>query len=53
MRSLKKCLSLALITLALLLAFPLWGHEIPQKEKPKFVDILEVVVQVLKLFEDE
>jgi hypothetical protein len=51
MRSLKKCLSLALITLALLL--PFWGDEIPQQEKPKFVDILEVVVQVLKLFEDE
>lgn len=50
MRSLKKCLSIALITFALLL--PFWGDGVQEEAKPKFVDILEVVIQTIKLFDE-
>ncbi|CCI14770.1 exported hypothetical protein [Microcystis aeruginosa PCC 9806] len=52
MRSLKKCLSIAFITLSLLL--PFWGDNVQEQVKsPKFIDTLELIVQAIKIFVEE
>ncbi|MCA2683295.1 MAG: hypothetical protein IM504_09800 [Microcystis sp. M038S2] len=51
MRSVKKCLSIAFITVGLLL--PFWGDGVQEEAKPKFVDLLEIVIQAIKIFDKE
>ncbi len=51
-RKIKKLLSLALITVGLLL--PVWGDNVQEQVKStKFIDTLELIVQGIKLFVEE